>query len=189
MGNIWLTSDLHLNHDKPFIYEARGFETIDEMNKKLVENFNEMIEDEDTLYILGDIMLGNEDEKGIELVHSIKGHKHLIAGNHDTPRRLTAYKEAGIFESIQYALPLVVGKWHYFLSHYPMLTMNNDTRPDVVSLYGHSHQFGNWTEETPWQTSSMYNVGVDAHFLKPIDIRDIKLEIRAQIEIDKQEVR
>ena len=32
MGKIFLTSDTHFNHNKDFVYAARGFKTIEEMN-------------------------------------------------------------------------------------------------------------------------------------------------------------
>ena len=34
---IYFTSDLHFNHNKDFIYQARGFENIEEHNKTIVE--------------------------------------------------------------------------------------------------------------------------------------------------------
>ena len=34
---IWFTSDLHFNHDKEFVVQARGFETVEEMNKAILE--------------------------------------------------------------------------------------------------------------------------------------------------------
>ena len=30
---ILITSDLHLNHDKDFIYGSRGYSTVEEMNE------------------------------------------------------------------------------------------------------------------------------------------------------------
>ena len=37
---IWITSDLHLQHDKPFIYEARGFSSIQEHDEAIIKNWN-----------------------------------------------------------------------------------------------------------------------------------------------------
>jgi len=50
---IWFTSDLHFGHDKPFIYEARGFSSVQEMNIAIIRNFQECISPEDELFILG----------------------------------------------------------------------------------------------------------------------------------------
>ena len=58
MPNIWFSSDLHFNHNRQFIYQARGFETLEEMNQTIIERFNSLVKPEDDLYLLGDTMLG-----------------------------------------------------------------------------------------------------------------------------------
>ena len=52
---IYITSDFHLNHDKPFIYATRGYSSVEEMNKDLITKFNNTVTDEDEVYILGDL--------------------------------------------------------------------------------------------------------------------------------------
>ena len=37
---IYFSSDLHLNHDKDFIWRERGFSSVEEMNETIVDNFN-----------------------------------------------------------------------------------------------------------------------------------------------------
>ena len=37
MSNIWLISDTHLNHDREFIWKARGFSSVEEMNNAIIE--------------------------------------------------------------------------------------------------------------------------------------------------------
>ena len=44
---IYISSDLHLNHDKPFIYAVRGYSSVEEMNKDLITKFNNTVTDED----------------------------------------------------------------------------------------------------------------------------------------------
>ena len=80
---IYITSDLHFNHDKSFIYQPRGFSSVEEMNNQIIKNWNEIITGNDEVYILGDLMLGDTD-KGIELFNQLNGIKHLIKGNHDS---------------------------------------------------------------------------------------------------------
>ena len=55
---IFLTSDMHFGHDREFIWKARGYSSIEEMNEDYVEKWNSVISDEDDVYILGDLMLG-----------------------------------------------------------------------------------------------------------------------------------
>ena len=92
MANIWLTSDFHFCHDREFVWQARGFQNVEEMNKAIVERFNSVITPEDTLYILGDVML-NDNEKGEEFLSQINGKKIFIRGNHDTSTRVEIYKK------------------------------------------------------------------------------------------------
>ena len=42
-----------------FVWKARGFESVEEMNKAQIERFNSKVQPEDTVYILGDSMLGD----------------------------------------------------------------------------------------------------------------------------------
>lgn len=57
MSRIWVTSDLHIGHNREFIYKTRGFNNIEEHDKKLVINWNELVDPADVVYILGDVML------------------------------------------------------------------------------------------------------------------------------------
>ena len=71
---IWFTSDLHFNHDKEFIVQARGFKTVEEMNKAIIKRFNSKVAPEDIVYILGDTIMG-DSAAGEELVKQLNGHK------------------------------------------------------------------------------------------------------------------
>ena len=44
---IYLTSDLHLGHDKDFIYKPRGFNSVDEANESIISNWNSIINEDD----------------------------------------------------------------------------------------------------------------------------------------------
>ena len=54
---IWFTSDLHLCHDREFVYKSRGFQSVEDMNETLINNINDCVKEEDILYILGDLGL------------------------------------------------------------------------------------------------------------------------------------
>ena len=68
----YFSSDLHFNHDRKFIYEPRGFETIEQMNEEIISRFNEKVAENDILYLLGDIMLGSDYDSGAELINRLK---------------------------------------------------------------------------------------------------------------------
>ena len=46
---IYFSSDLHLNHNKDFIYLPRGFSSIEEMNDAILNNFCKTITSEDSM--------------------------------------------------------------------------------------------------------------------------------------------
>lgn len=176
MGKIYVTSDTHFNHNKDFIYAARGFSSVEEMNDTIIKNWNSVVTDEDTVYMLGDVVMGENLEEGLKLVSQLKGKKFLAFGNHDTEARIEAFKRNGIFEDIQMGYRIKYNKKGYVLTHYPTVTANGeDTR--VINLYGHTHQTDNFFEGRVY----MYHIGMDSHNCTPVLIDDILPEIKANL--------
>ena len=167
---IWFTSDLHFNHDREFIWKARGFNSVDEMNSIIVERFNSRVKLEDKVYILGDLMLGENSGKGIELVKSLNGFKTIICGNHDTKKRCALYANEGW--PIYDALAFKENGYHFYLSHYPTLTGNlekESLKRCTINLFGHTHQTTNFFYDLPY----CYHTGVDSHNCYPVSIDEI----------------
>ena len=71
MSKIWLTSDTHFEHDKDFVWKARGFENVSKMNQAIVKNWNAVVDVDDIVYLLGDIMLGDR-ERGLYYLKQLK---------------------------------------------------------------------------------------------------------------------
>lgn len=65
------------------------------MNEALVENWNRVDPEEDTVYRLGDVFLSVHDEyeKAGELLRRLHGQIHFIIGNHDTEGKLIYLQE------------------------------------------------------------------------------------------------
>lgn len=179
----FFTSDLHFCHDKDFVYAARGFESIDEMNTEIVRRWNERVMPDDDVYILGDLTLGNVEE-GLRLIAKLNGYLHIIRGNHDTDTKSERYMELPNVVSVEFATIYRYKKAIFWLSHYPTITANyDDDKPwaqHLVCLFGHTHQISPFYEiikhagENPY----MYNVGMDAHNCTPIPIEEIIENIR-----------
>ena len=53
--SIWFISDLHLNHNKDFVYKPRGFDNVIDMNMAIIERWNNTVELDDDIYCLGDL--------------------------------------------------------------------------------------------------------------------------------------
>ena len=166
MANIWLTSDWHFNHDKEFIWKERGFNSVQEMNEAIIERHNSKVEDDDDVYVCGDLVMGDL-EAGEECLQRLKGKLHIILGNHDTANRIKMYEKYAV--EIVYATTLKYKKKSFYLSHYPTLTGNEDDPKVVINLHGHTHQTTAFTEGYGF----MYHVGMDSNMCYPISLDEI----------------
>ena len=178
--NIWLTSDLHFMHDKSFIWESRGFFSIQEMNEKIVENWNNIVKPDDRVICLGDLMLNNNEE-GIKYINQLNGEIILIWGNHDTNARQEAiHLNCPSIITLGYAHQFRYEKFSIYLSHYPTITSNFDDKNftyRTFNLHGHTHSLTPWIDPN---NPFMYDVGMDAHNCKPILIDNILDDIYYQ---------
>lgn len=173
---IYFTSDLHLGHDKEFLYQPRGFSSIEEHDHAIVDNWNSIVAEEDEVYLLGDVML-NDKERGIEFLKQLKGKIHIIRGNHDTNSKVELYKECPNVVEICEAKTIKIKKQYFFLCHYPCYTTNfddTDIYTHLINLYGHTHQKDNFFNDNPY----MYHVGLDSHNNFPVSIEEILQDIR-----------
>lgn len=171
MSRIFLTSDPHFSHIQPFVWEARGYESPDHMNQEQIRKWNEVVSDEDEVWMLGDGMM-NDNEKGLECFKQLKGKIHIITGNHDSPARLALYEQLGF--DIYDAKRIKYGKKLFYLSHYPTITSNGEDKCWLATwnLHGHTHSTSKWNEH-----SFCYNVAIDAHNGYPVEIETIIADI------------
>ena len=176
MNKVWFVSDLHFCHDKPFLYEPRGFSSIEEMNEQIIKNINEVVDGEDDLYILGDCFL-NDNEKGMECMRRLPGRKHIIWGNHDTDARQKLMLQE--FDCAGYASMLKYKGYHFYLSHYPTITSNLDIDKPLnrrtISLCGHVHTQDKFLD---MDKGLIYHVELDAHNNYPVLIDDVIEDIK-----------
>jgi len=173
--NIFFTSDTHFFHEQSFLYEPRGFTSADEMNEALVERWNEVVKENDIVYHLGDILMGNYD---VNILKRLNGTIHLIQGNHDTDNKLSDIYATGKVTNIKQTSELIkFGKLKFFCCHYPVLTANFDDKhfsQHIISLHGHTHQTSNWLfPDNPF----IYHVGLDSHNCYPVNIDTIIVDI------------
>ena len=68
---IYFTSDLHLGHDQEFIWGARGFNSVEQMNETIISRWNGMVTDDDDIYVLGDLVMGGIENT--EMLKRLKG--------------------------------------------------------------------------------------------------------------------
>lgn len=179
-SRIFFTSDTHFGHNKEFLYQPRGFDSIEEHDSHVIKNWNSIVDDDDIVFHLGDMMLGNSDY-GIECLKKLKGNIILIRGNHDTDNKIELYKQLPNFTLAGEALTIKVGKQHYFLSHYPSICANYDDKPltqHLINLFGHTHQKEKFYNDNPF----MYHVGMDSNNNFPVTLTNISIDIHDKVE-------
>jgi len=172
-SKIWFTSDLHLGHKniikKLSDWESGGqrdFNSIEEMDKTILNGINDNVQEGDTLFILGDSMFGKKDYTS--LFNSIEcKNLYVMAGNHCHTGNLKEVCAEFDYPYISaYGDDLIINNKDYVISHYPILSWNKMGRGSV-HLYGHVHDSFNLIKNpiTEYFTSMRtFDVGVDSAF-------------------------
>ena len=168
MNNIWIISDTHFNHNKDFILQPRNFSTVEEMNEKIIERWNSVVQPNDTIYHLGDVTMGDINA-AVPLIARLNGKINLAIGNHDTKARLKTFGWLSNITDIQFGYRLKIGKYTYLLTHYPQLTGNYD-ESKTFSIHGHTHSQEMFNSDY----ELMFNVSCEALCCTPINLENIK---------------
>lgn len=157
---IYFISDTHFDDKNILIYSRPEFKNIKEMNKKIIENWNSIITNEDIVYHLGDV--GN-----YELLKQLKGKIIVILGNHDNAEK---FSEA--VPDIKFYDKPIIEKF-MFLSHEPISFLPKEI--PYLNIHGHTHQFDyragtslNW-----YDGNRYFNVSCEKIGYKPISIEEI----------------
>lgn len=179
----WFTADLHLGHANIIEYSGRPFDSVDTMNRALIDRWNEVVADDDEVWMLGDFALGKIADT-LPLVAELAGRKVLLTGNHDRcwpghGRRSEGweerYLEAGFDEIRHDDTTMNVGDNEALACHFPYRGDRHDRDRFVASrpadrgrwlLHGHVHE--RWL-----QRGRMINVGVDAWSYRPVSEEEI----------------
>ena len=133
---IYYISDTHFRDQVIFDKCNRPFKSLDEMESIVVSKWNNKVNDEDTVYVLGDI--GKDDDVlAIKIFNKLKGHKHLIVGNHDH-NMIEEIKKSNVFESIKFIDLIMDGHQKVCICHYPLMDWMEFNRKGIL-VYGHIH--------------------------------------------------
>lgn len=165
MSMVFFTSDQHLGHRNVIRLCNRPFDSVEDMDARLIEKWNHKVTNNDTIFILGDLMFRNEKPPE-EYLRQLKGKKHLIVGNHDQmwikKCDLTRW-----FESVNHLHYTSDGKHSLTLCHYPMMSWPHMARCYMV--HGHIHAN---TDADYWpliqRNPMMLNAGVDINNYEPV---------------------
>lgn len=142
MSKVFVTSDLHFGHRNilKFNPATRPYETVEEMDDALIQNWNRVVGPNDEVYNLGDLSFHRNFNATIEILKQLNGRHHLILGNHDQLLRKNRFRQAAenYLESIQDYVELKRNGQKIVMSHYSMRVWNC-MHHGAIMLYGHSH--------------------------------------------------
>lgn len=165
--NIYLTSDMHFGHINILEYEDRmnimNVNTIEEHDKKLIDNWNKVVTNKDLVIILGDIGFYTPVKLN-KIMKQLNGDKILIAGNHDNKYIKSKVMDRTIFKYIDNYMEINYKGYNICLMHYPILSFNGMHNEKSVHFFGHIH-----TAKYKLPRHS-YHIGIDTNKYKPIHI-------------------
>lgn len=188
---IWFVSDIHYGHWNVNQFCNRGYKSLEEMNEDLIKVWNEYIQPNDIVYILGDFFWSTANYSDIKLFN---GNKFLIRGNHCKGENIK-YLKNGISLVCEEMIIKIANKM-VRLSHYPYkygfwkslysnlkLYFNRSVWPSKKRflknprddgkflLHGHHHNPENHIND------KQFNVCWDIH-KRPINIQEIETFIQ-----------
>ena len=196
---IYLTSDLHLGHIRALeIMPYRPWTTVDEMSHGLIDNYNSVVTADDTVVILGDLIMGKKFENVPKYLPMLNGTKYLICGNHDflpseqKPDKLAQLEDLYLHNGISQLIYGCVGldmftyntpDFEVKLCHFPTADTTDDRtneyeqrythlRPTIADsqwlLHGHTHS------REHMSSANSIHIGVDA---AAWDFKPVSLEV------------
>lgn len=147
----FITSDLHLGHERILRLFGRPFKSVYHMNETIINNWNKTIKPYDKVYFLGDLSYRSSNTES--WIPRLNGIITFIKGNHD------------YFSHIQYYNSLIL-KYkgnEFYLVHDP-LNIPRDWKG--WSICGHNHH------ERPFldKRRRIFNVSVDITKYHPINM-------------------
>lgn len=165
---VYFTADTHFGHENIIRFCNRPFASASEMNRALITNWNTRVTEDDDVYVLGDFAFRCGDSVR-EIAHSLKGHKHLVIGNHDFKWMQADPDAVAEFVEVAPMLEIEEGGRQLTLCHYPMMAWRNSSRDFSWLIYGHIH---NNTDDCFWPLlrgmECALNAGTDVNWFFPV---------------------
>ena len=186
--HIFFTSDTHFGHANIMKYCKRPFETVEEMDQAIIDNWNSVVRPEDIVFHLGDFgFCGSLRLR--EIVDQLNGKIYLITGNHD--RKMLKDGTIKSFEFVGPELYITVNNQRIYLNHKPYLCFDGSYgRKDKTwtwQLFGHVHSgplvgdSGLDINRLRMLFPTQYDVGVDNNSFTPISFGEVEQIITEQL--------
>lgn len=151
-----------------FCPESRPFTSVDDMTEKLIEGWNSVVTDKDTVYHLGDYSFGRDTSfsDAEAIFHRLNGHKHLIIGNHESYGKKLPWESQMHYRELR-----ETGDNKVILMHYPLEDWNGRFH-GTYHFHGHVHS----SVHKPFRyVRNRIDVGVDNIGVVPKTFLELKL--------------
>ena len=182
--HIFFTSDTHFGHSNIIWMCKRPYSDVEEMNQKLIENWNNVVKPDDLVFHLGDFTFGGQP-LWRSIREQLNGNIILIKGNHDDRNLKNGCKV--LFDGVYDQVKFYIENRCIYLNHYPFLCYGGSYRSEedaVFQLFGHVHSGPNSTGLDNDRLKMLFpyqlDVGVDNMNYKPVSWEQIKEIIHEQ---------
>ena len=184
--SVLFTSDLHLGHENIIASCGRNagncgknFSSVEEMNAFLIDKWNRKVTEEDEVYILGDLSYRSSVSVKTYL-RQMRGHKHLVVGNHDFKWMKNVPDMEAYFETVSNLEIIKLDGKLLTLCHYPLLEWNGSGRAKCQEtslswlIHGHIHNSRNGAfQYIKENLPCALNCGVDINGLEPVTFEEL----------------
>ena len=124
---IWFISDLHLGHRNVIKFCNRPYSNEKEMGISLIQNWNDVVNENDIVFVLGDTFWFNDSHSIKRVLSQLKGKDiYILPGNHDDFDHYYRVDDPRIHLCHDIVVVWISEegkkKKEIWLSHYPMMT-------------------------------------------------------------------
>lgn len=184
---IFFTADHHFGHENIIKFCDRPFSSVEEMDAELIDRWNNVVGESDTVFHLGDFTLFGRD-MARDYFRQLKGIIYVLSNpwHHDRrwlPRNGDIVPECGTKNAVAVGLrpPIWVLEFPEYgdgkhsqalvLCHYPLAVWDRK-HYNSWHLYGHSHG--------TYQNGGLsFDVGVDCNQFRPVSLEGVVRQMKA----------
>lgn len=165
---VWWTSDYHVFHKNlcrgtsqwTDTSGCRDFDTLEEMERIIVSNYNRLVKPDDIVFNLGDIIFGDKTYL-LEFLQKLNCRNiYYVFGNHDDwmlDKAVAHSMFKQCFKSGQ--VEVSINKKLFVLNHYPLMVWRDNNKGSIM-LHGHCHHS---LADCPHTRRLDVGVDVDSH--------------------------
>lgn len=183
---IFFSSDQHFGHRNVLRFCKRPFENEKIMGQALIDNWNNVVSNDDIVVTMGDLFWFNDSHAIKKCISKLNGKEiYIVLGNHD--------KYESFHRVTDERFHIVDGVTHIYLRcedenrwdkktyeivccHYPLMTWAHRDK-GAINLFGHIHSGkrceNEYDQDLPLWKGQQLDVGVDNQEYTPVAFEDV----------------